>query len=153
MKRILALLLGLMVVGCASGTKAKLIQPEVELVQITGPADTLYQGGNIEVQYGLRVANRSAEPITLQRVLIETIGSGGPYRVPRDYYYIRHVVEPGKFGDVTFWVRAESTGSRFSIDAQAPITVRGTAYFSSPLGSLRKVFVTSLGQTERDRVR
>jgi hypothetical protein len=149
MKSLLAALTCLTLLGCASGKKVKILEPELQFVQITGPADTMYQTGAIEVQYGMRIANRSSEAITLKRVQIETIGSGGPYAVPRELYFVTRTFAPGEFADVTFWAHAVATGNRYSIDAQAPVTVRGIAYFESPAGAFRKVFVESLGQTDR----
>jgi hypothetical protein len=147
MKRLLGFLACLLLLACASGGKAKILEPELQFVQITGPADAMYPSGDFEVQFGMRISNRSAEPITLERVLVETIGSGGPYRVPRDFYYMKQTIPGGQFGEVAFWARAEATGTQHSIDAQAPVTVRGTAYFRTPTGHIRKVFVQHLGQS------
>lgn len=150
MKSMLAALLCLTLLGCASGNKVKILEPELELVQITGPAQAMYPSGAIEVQYGLRITNRSSEPITLQRVQIETVGSGGPYTVRREFYFVTRTFASGELADVSFWVHAEATGTRYSIDAQAPVVVRGIAYFQSPSGARRKIFVKTLGQTDRD---
>jgi hypothetical protein len=151
MKSLLAALTGLLLLGCGSGGKAKILEPEIQLVQITGPAESMYPSGRFEVQYGMRIGNRSGETITLRRVQLETIGAGGPYLVPRDQYYVTRAIDPTKFEDVTFWVHAIATGTRFSIDAQAPVTIRGTAYFDAPAGAFRKVFVVNLSQVDRGR--
>jgi hypothetical protein len=151
MKTLSAALACLAILGCASDRGAKLLEPELALVQIVGPAEAMYPSGRFEVQYGLRIGNRSGEAITLRRVQLETIGAGGPYRIPRDQYYVQQTIEPSRFADVTFWVHAVATGSRYSIDAQAPVTIRGTAYFDAPSGSFRKVFVVNLSQVDRGR--
>ncbi len=150
MKSLLATALTcLTLLGCTTGRKATLLEPELALVQITGPVDTMYQSGAIEVQYGLRITNRSAEAISLGRVQIETIGDGGPYSVPRELYFVKRTFAPGETGEVVFWVHAVATASRYAIDAQAPVTVRGSAYFDSPSGAFRKVFIQNLGQNDR----
>ena len=57
------LLLLLLALACSSGKNANLIRPELELVEVVGPGDVGYPRGQIDIQYALRVANRSAEVI------------------------------------------------------------------------------------------
>jgi hypothetical protein len=146
MKALVALIACSLVTACSSGNQAKILEPEVQFVQITGPSETMYQTGSIEVQYGMRIANRSSELITLERVEVSTVGAGGPYRVPRDYYYFNRPIAPGQFSDVAFWVRAVATATQYSIDAQAPVTVRAIAHFGTPNGAIRKILVVTFGQ-------
>ena len=131
--------------ACASNN-AKIIPPELTFVQLSGPAEQNYPQGQFEVQYGLRIANRSSEPITLRRVQLQTISLGGPYRLVARAYSFQREVKPEEFADVTFWAKAESTGDSFSNDANAPVNVRATAYFTSPAGNFRRVFTAVLDQ-------
>jgi hypothetical protein len=133
--------------GCGSNAnKVKLIEPEVELYQLVGPADLNYPRGQIEVQLGLRVANRSELPIKLRRVAISPVGGGGPYRVRTQSYFFNREIPPGRYEDIAFWARANATGDAFSIDANAPITLRAIAYFDSPAGATRKVLLKTFTQ-------
>ncbi len=124
----------------------KIIQPELEFIQIVGPADLGYPAGQIEVQYGIRVANRSSEPITLRSVAVQTIGAGGPYTLQRKTYYFDREIAPDQFSDVTFWATAYADGDMNASDTTAPVTVRGIAIFNTPGGAVRKVFQKVIGQ-------
>ncbi len=131
--------------ACASND-AKIIPPEIQFVQLSGPADQNYTPGDIEVQYGLRIANRSSGPITLRNIQLRPVGAGGAYRLhPRTYYFEREI-KPEQYEDVTFWAKAVAAGDAFAPDATAPITIRVTAYFETPQGGFRKVFTTMLEQ-------
>lgn len=132
--------------ACSSGNRAKIIQPELEFVQLVGPEELNFQQGDIEIQYGLRIANRSSETISLQQIQLASVGAGGPYQLRRETYFFKRDVPPGQFTDVAFWAKAISTGDFASLDANAPVTVRGTAIFSSPVGDFRQVFVKVLNQ-------
>ena len=63
--------------------------PELQFVQLSGPAEQNYPPGDIEVQYGMRIANRSSEPITLRRIEIRSVGLGGPYRLRPRHLLLR----------------------------------------------------------------
>ena len=145
MKQILAAAACCVFFACASND-AKITPPEIQFVQLSGPADQNYTPGDIEVQYGLRIANRSAETITLRNVQLRSVGAGGAYRLlPRTYYFEREI-KPEQYEDVTFWAKAVASGDAFAPDATAPITVRVTAYFETPRGGFRKVLTTMLEQ-------
>ena len=148
MKRLAVVAACLFALACSSGSNSnvKIIQPEVEFVQIVGPADLGYPVGQIEVQYGLRVANRSSEPITLRSVALQTVGAGGPYTLQRKTYYFDREVAPDQFADVTFWAIAFADGDPNASDANAPVTIRGIAIFNTPSGAVRKVFQKVVGQ-------
>lgn len=118
-------------------------------MQLSGPAEQNYMPGDFEVQYGLRIANRSAEPITLRHIQLQTMGMGGAYRLHPATYYFKKEVGPEKYEDVTFWAKATATGDAFSPDANAPITIRATAFFESPSGAFRRVFTKMLEQRGR----
>lgn len=146
MKRLVAVAAACLALACSTGNRAGILQPELELVQLIGPEELNYQQGQIEIQYGLRIANRSSEPISLRQIQIESLSAGGPYRLRRETYYFNREVKPNELADITFWAKAFSTGDFASIDATAPVTVRGTAYFQSPAGDFRQVFVKMLTQ-------
>lgn len=146
MKRLLtAAAACLTVLACASND-VKIIPPELQFVQLSGPADQNYTPGDIEVQYGIRIANRSSEPITLRHIQVQSVGLGGPYRLQPATYYFRREVKAEQFEDVTFWAKAVATGDAFAPDANAPITIRATAFFEAPSGGFRRVFTKVLEQ-------
>ena len=145
MKQILAAAACFTILACASNN-TKIIPPELDFVQLSGPAEQNYAQGDIEVQYGLRVANRSSEPITLRHIQVQQMGLGGPYRLVSRTYYFNREVKPEQFEDITFWAKATSTGDAFSTDANAPISIRATAFFEAPSGGFRRVFTKILEQ-------
>jgi hypothetical protein len=147
MKQLIVIALCAAAAACGSNPKhVTLLEPEVELYQLVGPADQNYPRGRIEVQYGLRVANRSEQPLTLRRVALSPVGSGGPYRVRTQTYFFNKEIRPGQYEDVGFWAQADATGDAFSVDANAPITVRAIAYFGSPAGNTRKILMKTFSQ-------
>lgn len=147
MHRFLALLSSIALAACA-GSTARGPQPELMFVQISGPLEQSYPAGDIEVQYGMQIENRGQGGITLRRIEVESVGAGGAYRLLRASYYFNTTVPSQTAGEVTFWAKAIALGDSMSDDARAPITVRGTAFFESPEGSFRKVFVKMLPQAD-----
>ena len=152
MKRLAAVILcSLTAFACASSgsdddAHPKSLQPEVDLVQLVGPADLGYPPGNFDVKYGVRVENHFLEPITLRRIAVETVGGGGPYALRRDTYYFTQVVEPTNKKDLSFWAHAIALGDANSEDAQAFVTIRAIAYFDTPKGMIRKVVMKNFNQ-------
>lgn len=148
MKQAVAAAACLLALACSS-SGVTIRQPDIEFVQLVGPAEQNYPAGEIEVQYGMRIANRASESITLMRVRVEPFGTGGPYEVLRDTYNFNRAIAPDQSSDVTFWAKAVAAGNRFKIDATAPVGVRAVAYFNSPGGQFRKVVTANFTQTGR----
>lgn len=137
----------LLLLSCSSGPNVNILRPEITFVQLSGPAEQNYPQGAFEVQYGMRIANRSSEPITLTQVQIQPMSAGGPYVVRAETYHFNRPIQPSGYEDVTFWAKAYSTGDAFSDDARAPVNVRATALFHSASGSFRQVLTKVLPQT------
>jgi hypothetical protein len=158
MKRLLALAACAVLVACSSSNPApdtandagaatsKAVEPEISFMQLVGPEELNWPVGELELKYALRVENRDASPITLRQIQIETVGQEGPYYLPRGSYFFNTAVAPAATRDLEFWAKGVSQGNRYKIDAQSPITVRGIAFFNSPNGNFRKVFITNLAQ-------
>jgi hypothetical protein len=143
----------LLVLACASSApttpqvgKVKIAEPDIEFLQLIGPADLNYPAGDMEVQYGMRIANRSTDAITLRRVEMSTVGGGGPYMLRSQTYYFKTVVGPDQYNDVAWWARAVARGNAFAVDANAPVSVRAIAYFETPHGMIRKVLMRNFTQ-------
>lgn len=132
--------------ACSSAGNAGILPPDVEMYQLVGPADLNYPRGTIEIQYGLRIANRSSETIKLRQVAMTPVGAGGPYEVHRRTYYFNQDIAPNQFKDVSFWARAEAEGNAFAMDANAPVSVRAVALFESPSGFVRKILTKTFSQ-------
>lgn len=132
--------------ACSSGPRANIIQPEMEMYQLVGPADLNYPRGRIEVQYAFRIENRSSEPITLRQVQISPVGAGGPYVVERWTYHLNRTIGPAATEDVAFWVRAFAEGDAYALDANAPVSLRAVAHFDSPAGRFQKILSKTFSQ-------
>ena len=152
MKRALSLLLTLLATAnCSSSRsprpqKVEIIQPELVIRQVLGPSDLNHPRGILEVKYEMQVANRSAEPITLQRIEIQSDASGA-YVIRKDRFLFNEKIEPDHFGVVSFWVRALARGD--TARGSAPVTIRGVAYFDSPVGRFHQFFIRQLSQFPR----
>lgn len=157
MKKIALALVCAAAAACAGSTASKtadakslnLNEPQVRLVQLVGPADQQFPQGEIEVKYSLGVGNVTGEPIKLRRLQLETVGTGGPYVLKKDTYYFDVDVPAGEAKEVEVWAKAYGTGTAYSLDARAPVTVRAIAYFESARGNFRKVFTQNFTQGGR----
>jgi hypothetical protein len=145
MRRILvALALGLLIIGCSSSPKrGGLIRPEIDIEQVVGPGDVGYPRGVIEVQFAMRISNRSEQPVTLRRIEIQSVGGGG-YTLRHETQVFNKTVEPNHFETVKFWVRALSQGDTPA--ANEPVTIRGVAQFDSPGGQMQQFFLKNIAQ-------
>lgn len=129
----------------SNGPRATLIEPNIEVRQLVGPAQLGYPEGPIEVQYQFIVQNNSSEPLTLRRMKLSTSNPmGGAYSIrPRDYSMNR-TIAPNTVGTIDLWVRAYGWGQ--GMREAEPVTLKGTAYFETPVGYLNKFFIKEIGQ-------
>lgn len=146
MKRLTILACAVLLAACSSAPKAKLLEPDVEMYQVVGPADLNYPRGSIEVQFALRIANNSSETIKLRQVDMTPVGLGGPYEIVRRTYFFNQEIAPNASKDVAFWARAEAEGDAFATDANAPVSLRAVAVFESSSGRMRKILMKTFGQ-------
>lgn len=157
MKQIVVALACVALMSCASSSpsagtaNAKIPQPEFAFVQLVGPQEQNWPQGDMEVQYGVRIQNRANESIRLKQIELTPVGSEGPYVVLKNRYFFDHEISAANAKEFSFWAKAYSDGRRYSIDAQAPISVRAIAYFDSASGPFRKVFTAHLSQSARSR--
>ena len=85
MRRSVAAVALLVLVACSStrsdsglgNAKVDVIKPQIEIAQISSiPHAARHVTGGIPVHYSMRVANRSAEQITLKSVSLQSVGMG-----------------------------------------------------------------------------
>jgi hypothetical protein len=131
-------------VACASSKRATIILPDLDIREVVGPSDMGYPRGIIEVQYEMVIANKSQEPLTLRRIEIQSVGSGGYFLRRGEIQRFNKTIAPGHYDTVTFWVRALSRGD--TLGGNEPVTVRGVAYFDSPVGPTQKFFLKNISQ-------
>jgi hypothetical protein len=139
----------LLATACSSsssgGPTAKIIPPTLDILQIVGPPELGYPEGPMEVKYEFRITNNSSEPITLQKVQVSTSNpSGGAYRITRREYFMKQTIAPNSTASTEVWVRAYGFGR--SMRENEPVTLKGVASFSTPVGSHSQFFIKELGQ-------
>jgi len=135
--------------GCSSsrpGGDAKLIKPEISIEQVVGPAELGYPGGLIDVQYEVTIANRSAEPLSLRRIEVSSVG-GGAYRLRRESFPFNVTVPADRQGTLRFWAHALQSGAVFR-GSNEPVTLRAILFFDSPAGRFQQIMMRELGQFE-----
>ena len=128
-----------------NGPRAKIIEPTLDIRQVVGPGELGYPEGPIEVKYQLRITNNSSEPLTLRKVRFATVNpEGGAYTVrPRDYF-MKSTIPPNSVGAVDVWVRAYGWGR--GMRDNEPVTLKGVAYYDTPVGYYNQVFIKEIGQ-------
>ena len=146
MKRFTLLACAFALLSCSSSSNPNIIQPDVNLFQLVGPADLNYPSGAIEVQFALRVVNNSSEPITLHQIQMMPIGLGGPYRVAQRTYHFNEPIEANGTREVPFWARAVADGDAYATDANAPVSLRAVAHFRTAEGSFQKILMKTFPQ-------
>jgi hypothetical protein len=146
MKRIM-LFAALLLAACASSkNNATIIKPEIELVQLQAPVDVGYATGPTQIQFGVRVANRSAEPITLRRIEIQSVGSGS-YQLRKEFFPYNEQIAPDGFTTVTFWAHGYGYATdRGRTPSAEPVNIRGIIYFDSPAGSFHQIVTRYINQ-------
>ncbi|HYO78239.1 MAG TPA: hypothetical protein VE010_17395 [Thermoanaerobaculia bacterium] len=130
----------------STGADAGLNRAALMIVQLEPPRSMTRAGEEIEVRYGVRATNNTAEEITLRRLILAPSGSGGPYVVQRQQYFFTHAIPAHSIHEFEFWAKAVTTGNPQSIDARAPVTVRATAHFESAGGPFRKTITQHVNQ-------
>jgi hypothetical protein len=149
----------LLLAGCgssgstSSGKSAadlNLVEPEVQITQLNEVAQAArYQRGPISVHYQVRVANRSSEPITLDRIDVQSVGYGSYSLAPNPATIAMNLqVQPDHYEVTDFW-----TSARVDIPsmtgANGPVSVRATAHFDSPAGKFQTISVQQINDPVR----
>ena len=139
----------LLAAACASSknnNNASIIKPEIELVQLQAPVDVGYATGPTQIQFGVRIANRSAEPITLRRIEIQSVGTGS-YELRKEFFPFNEKIAPDGFTTVTFWAHGYGFATdRGRTPSAEPVNVRSVLYFDSPAGNFHQIVSRFISQ-------
>lgn len=139
MRKVLTATLILIATAACSSTGSNggpAVKPEIEIVQTSGvPLVARHEQGSINVQFLVGVANRSNEPITLERVRIASM-SEGAYHVNHSMSY-DIPIGPAQSQQVEFWAPAR-TGLSL-VGSAGPVTLRVTCEFDSPSGKFQEI--------------
>lgn len=139
--RMIASLLVLLSVSACSSSAPKLAQPDI-FVRAVGGAPPLRSGLSYGVTFEVGIRNRSGEPITLERIQLQSNNSMS-YDIQSRQEVRREVIQPGETKTVSVFANAFVARARTA--QSEPITLRVTALFNSPVGRFRSVVFRNLG--------
>ena len=144
MKRATLLALAVYLAACASSqSSSKGPNVTVELAQLTTASDVFYLRGPVSIQYQLAISNPTAQPITLTRLDLQTLGPGA-YSLRANGTPMNLSVAPNSTSNYTIAVWGYSNGGY--VASTEPVTLRGTAYFKGPSGSFLRIFNENIPQ-------
>jgi len=141
MRKILFSTLIVVLAACASSNNAKvdIPQPDITVDQLSStPAVAEHVTGGVPIYLGMAVTNRADVPITLKRVNIQSMGSGG-YNVPSQSRPINKVIPPEGTDQEQFWVSAYADPSVAGVNGA--VALRVIAQFDSPKGAFETATV------------
>lgn len=149
------LLVTLLLLTAACGTTSRstpnLIPPVITILQISTTASAArHSTGPLPVNFRVAVSNRSGETLTLTRLRVESVGEGA-YDLASNSQAFAKVIPPDATESVEFW--APAVAQTTILGSNGPVTIRGIAYFDSPVGSFQQMFIQQVNDTTRRRPR
>jgi hypothetical protein len=138
MKKSTVFFLAIFLTACAStasnNAKVNIPDPGIEVEQISStPAVAEHVTGGVPINLAMAVTNHATIPITLKRVNVQSIGTGG-YNVPSTSRPFKDIViQPGATEQVQFWVGAYADTSVAGVNGA--VALRVIAQFDSSLGA------------------
>lgn len=147
MKR--AAVVAVLFLGACASSQNEVVNPppQIDVVQVYGPADIPYSRGQDSVlgEYAFRIENKADVPITLRRIELSSL-AGGTIALRREDRAFNRTVNPGSAEVVSVnarvYFRTTSSGS----PTNEPLTIRAVLYFESPKGSFRRIITRNIGQ-------
>jgi hypothetical protein len=131
------------VAACSSADQSRRDTPPVDvaIALVDTPSDIFYFPGPVNLRFAVKIANPSAEPVTLRRLDLRTPG-GGAVRLRATGTPMKVTVNPHSSAAVTVSAWGNSFGGYLAVDE--PIQLQGTAYFDSAKGPFVKLFNSML---------
>jgi hypothetical protein len=124
-------------------------RPQMILEQVIGPHEAGHFAGPMHMEFALHVANPTDRPLTIRRVDIASAGVGGAYRLRRETFNFKQVIEPGATATVVFKPYALVLGGPDSSSANEPVAVRLIVGFENEAGPFQQISMQRLGQFRR----
>jgi hypothetical protein len=142
MRKIFFSALAVVLVACASSNntaKVDIPQPDITVDQLSStPAVAEHVTGGVPIYLGFSVTNRASVPITLKRLNIQSIGTGG-YNVPPTSRPINKVIQPEGTDQEQFWVASFADQSVAGVNGA--VALRVIAQFDSSKGAFETATV------------
>lgn len=134
--------------ACASNASGKLIPPELAVARVGGQSSTVTQNvaGGLPVEIRASLFNPSSETIVLRRLTVVSLGEGG-VTIPSTSRPFDVTISANETRTVDFWVPGYVTelAAAGAIGSNSPITVRISAMFNTPFGSMQKTYIEQIG--------
>jgi len=144
MRTALTLTALLIAAGCATTSTAPGPEPDINIYQVSRVAvGTEHDTGPISTQFAVEVKNKLAEPLSLRRVALQSIG-GGSYTLPSYSQAFNETIAPGETKRVAFWAAAYVSMNTLA-GANGPVTLRAAVDFEAGGKKFQKVEVQNVG--------
>jgi len=141
------LLLALMIGACSSSSvpsNVSMIPPELQIRQVGGTAYAArHEQGNIPMRFEIDILNKTAEPITLERIEMQSLGEGA-YTLANISKPFDKRLNPDRVETVELF--APAYVNKTILGGNGPVTLRATAYFKSSLGTFRQVYIQQVNE-------
>ena len=134
-------------IGCSSGGPAR-TTPGVAISQVSRvaplrlavlPLDPSVANG-VPVDYEIRVTNPFDYPVSLTSVEVETVGTSGAYSMKRVRHAFAIIINPRSAAVLPIRAWVQPLQDTDAGDVNGPVTVRGTASFTSDSGAMKTGF-------------
>jgi hypothetical protein len=130
--------------ACATNSGSPGPEPDINIYQISRVAPGMeHDTGTLTAQFAVDVKNTLAEPLSLRRVAMQSIG-GGAYTLRPYSQAFNETIAPGQTKRVAFWapafVSTDTVGG-----ANGPVTVRAALDFEAGGKKFQKVEVQNVG--------
>lgn len=120
----------------------QLSEPDIRIWQVGNtPFVARHETGPSSVRLGIRILNTSSEPITIDRVQIQSMGMGA-YTIPSSTQPVGKTIAPNSVVEHEFWVPVQVEDT--ITGANGPVSVRGIAYFTAQSGRFRQIVLQNL---------
>lgn len=130
--------------ACATNSAAPGPEPDINIYQISRVAvGTEHDTGPVSAQFAVEVKNKLAEPLSLRRVAVQSIG-GGAYTLRPYSQAFNETIAPGETKRVSFWAPA-SVNVDTVAGANGPVTLRASLEFEAGGKKFQKVEVQNVG--------
>lgn len=138
----------LLTAACSSNSGgSSLLNPELAMIRLGGQVEAAeHVSGGLPVQIRASISNPSGETIRLTRLNLVSVGEGG-VTIPNTSRPFDLTIPSGETRTFEFWVQGyvSQLAANSPIGSNAPINVRTTAVFSSPIGTFQETYMEQLG--------
>ncbi|MCU1349305.1 MAG: hypothetical protein JWO56_2335 [Acidobacteria bacterium] len=144
----LMMLVAIALTACGSssidgtGDSGEKLLPDVALRQVSGPGNSFEYKGPTKIKYQIDITNPFGDPITITRLRLQTMGSGS-YTLQGLESPMDQIIGPNKRVTLSFWANGYATGGARKNEA---VTIKGQATFTTPTGTVQKMFVQNVYQ-------